>query len=161
VLNIQSLSNLNEMADLTGGTYLYTSRVSDIPDNLKKLVVKITHPYVIKLRAKSLKADDLPHVLEVSVNERDSAGKGQKTFVAVKVPVPRWLKLVIALVILVIIILIIVLYILRRIEKRKRMGITTRRCPECNNRMKDTWDSCPFCRYLPEMKRKKKKKKDG
>jgi hypothetical protein len=161
VLNIQSLSNLNEMADLTGGTYLYTSRVSDIPDNLKKLIGKITHPYVINIKARNLKADDLPHVFEVSINERDSAGRGKKTFIAVKVPVPRWVKWVIAAVILVILIIIVILLIVRRIAKRKRMGITSRRCPECGNRMKDSWDSCPFCRYLSDIKKKKKKKKDG
>jgi hypothetical protein len=161
VLNIQSLSNLNEMADLTGGTYLYTQRVSEIPDNLKTLSGKITRPYVIKIKVRSLKADNLPHVFEVSINERDSSGKGQKTFIAVKIPVPRWVKWVIAGVILVIIIAIIILYIVRKIAKRKRMGITSRRCPDCGNRMKDTWDSCPFCRYLPDIKKKKKKKKDG
>jgi hypothetical protein len=40
------------------------------------------------------------------------------------------------------------------------MGITSRRCPECNNRMKDSWDSCPFCRYLPNIKKKKAKKEE-
>jgi hypothetical protein len=161
VLNIQSLSNLNEMADLTGGTYLYTSRLSDIPGNLKTLVGKITHPYIIKIRARNLKADDLPHVFEVSINERDSAGRGQKTFIAVKVPVPRWAKILIAVGILLIIAILVVLYIVQKIMKRKRMGITSRRCPDCRSRMKDSWDSCPFCRYLPDVKKKKKQKKDG
>jgi len=160
VLNIQSLSNLNEMADLTGGTYLYTSRLSDIPINLRTLNNKIIRPYIIKLKVRKLKADNLPHVLEISIDERDSAGRGQKTFIAVKVPVPLWLRLVIAVVILLIIAVIIVLYIVRKIKKRKRMGITTRRCPECHNRMKDSWDSCPFCRYLPGKKKKKQKKDD-
>ena len=161
VLNIQSLSNLNEMADLTGGTYLYTSRLSDIPENLKILNGKITQPYVIKIKVKNLKADDLPHVFEVAIDERDSAGRGQKTFVAVKIPVPRWVKWAAAAAVLVLIIALVILSIIRRIIKRKRMGITRRRCPDCHNRMKDTWDLCPFCRYLPDIKKKKKRKKDG
>jgi len=160
VLNIQSLSNLNEMADLTGGTYLYTSRLSDIPVNLRALTGKITRPYIIKLKVRSLKADNLPHVLEISINERDSAGKGQKTFIAVKVPVPLWARLVIAIIILLIIAALVVFYVVQKIMKRKRMGITTRRCPDCGSRMKDSWDSCPFCRYLPDVKKKKKQKKD-
>ncbi|MDR0320544.1 MAG: VWA domain-containing protein [Treponema sp.] len=161
VLNTQSLSNLNEMAELTGGTYLYTSRLSDIPGNLKTLYGKITQPYVINIKVKSLKADDLHHVFEVSINERDASGKGQKTFVAVKVPVPRWVRWVIVAVILVVIAALIVFYIIHKTIKRKRMGITKRRCPECHNRMKDTWDTCPFCRYMPDIKKKKKRKKDG
>jgi hypothetical protein len=161
VFGTQSLSNLNEMADLTGGSYLFASHVSEIPESLKKLSGKITQPYVIYLKARSLKADDLLHVLEVSINERDSVGKGQKTFIAVKVPVPRWVRWVVAGAVLVILIALIALYIIRKIIKRKRMGINRRRCPDCRNRMKDTWDSCPFCRYLPGIKKKKKRKKDG
>jgi len=157
ILNTQSLSNLNEMADLTGGTYVYAPRASDIPASLKKLTGIITHPYIIKLRARSLKADDRPHVIEVSVNERDSAGRGQKTFIAVKVPVPRWVFLTIVIASVVMLLVLIVFLIILRVLKRKRMGITSRRCPDCHNRMKDSWDSCPFCRYLPNIKKKKKK----
>jgi hypothetical protein len=160
VLNTQSLSNLNEMADLTGGTYLFASKLSDIPGHLKILNGKITQPYIINIKTRSLKADNLTHVFEVSINERDAAGKGRKTFIAVKIPVPRWVWWVIAAAILVVLIALIVLYIIFKIKKRKRMGITSRRCPDCNNRMKDTWDSCPFCRYLPDVKKRKKKKKN-
>jgi hypothetical protein len=160
VLNTQSLSNLNEMADLTGGTYMFTSRLSDIPAHLKILTGKITQPYIINIKTRSLKADDLPHVFEVSVNERDAAGKGQKTFVAVKIPVPRWVRLVIIIAILVVVIALVVLYIILKIKKRKRMGITSRRCPDCHSRMKDTWDSCPFCRYQKDVKKRKKKKEN-
>jgi hypothetical protein len=160
VLNTQSLSNLNEMADLTGGTYLFAPRVSDIPEYLKKLSGITTQPYIINIKTRSLKADNLPHVFEVSIDERDSAGKGQKTFIAVKVPVPRWVRWVIAGAALVVVIILVVLYIIRKIIKRRRMGITRRRCPDCRNRMKDSWDSCPFCRYIPNIK-KKKRKKDG
>jgi hypothetical protein len=158
VLDTQSLSNLNEMADLTGGTYLYVPRVADIPDNFKKLTSRIIQPYIIDLRIRKMKADDLPHVFELAIDERDSAGKGQKTFTAVKVAVPRWVRWVILGVVLFIIILSVVLALIFRIQKRKRMGITRRRCPECHNRMKDSWDSCPFCRYLPNKKKKKEKK---
>jgi hypothetical protein len=158
VLNTQSLSNLNEMADLTGGTYLFASRVSEIPQDLKKLSGTVTQPYVINIKVRSLKADDLPHVFEVSIDERDSAGKGQKTFVAVKVPVPRWVRWAVAGAVLVMLIVLVVLYIIQKIIKRRRMGITRRRCPDCRNRMKDSWDSCPFCRYIPNIKKRKRKK---
>jgi hypothetical protein len=159
VLNTQSLSNLNEMADLTGGTYVYAPRVSEIPDNLKQLNTRIVQPYVIDLRIRKMKADDLPHVIEVSLNEKDFAGKGQKTFTAVKIPIPHWVRWAAAITALVIIIIVIVLSIIFRIRKRKRMGITRRRCPDCHCRMKDSWDACPFCRYLPDVKKKKPKEK--
>jgi hypothetical protein len=162
VLGTQSLSNLNEIADLTGGTYHFAPRLSDIPGGLKKLSNVITQPYIINLKARSLKADELPHVFEVSVNERDSAGRGQKTFIAVKIPIPRWVRWAAVIAAAVLVILLVVLSIIRRIIKRKNMGITHRRCPDCRNRMKDTWDSCPFCRYMPNIKKKKKKaKKDA
>jgi hypothetical protein len=154
VLNTQSLSNLNEMADSTGGTYLYVPRVADIPDNLKRLTSRIVQPYIIDLRVRGMKADNLPHVFEVAIDERESAGKGQKTFIAVRVPVPRWVRWVILGVIVFAIILVVTLTILFRIKKRKGMGITRRRCPVCHNLMKDSWDSCPFCRYLPGVKKK-------
>ena len=38
VLSNQSLSNLDEISQLTGGTYYYSTRFKDIPDNLKKVV---------------------------------------------------------------------------------------------------------------------------
>jgi hypothetical protein len=161
LLNTQSLSNLNEMADLTGGTYIYASRVSDIPVYLKTLTGKITQTYIINIKTRTLKADNRHHVFEVYINERDFAGRGQKTFIAIKVPVPRWVIIVLAIAILLMLIAMVILYIVHRINKRKRMGITRRRCPDCNNRMKDSWDSCPFCRYLPNISKKKKKKKDG
>ena len=159
VLGTQSLSSLHEMTELTGGAYQFSPRLSDIPATLRGLSLRITQPYVINLRARSLRADNLAHVLEVAVNERDSAGRGQRTFVAVKVPVPRWVRLLIAITALVVIAALVVISLVRRTIKRKRMGIARRRCPDCRARMKDTWDSCPFCRYLPNIKKKKKKDK--
>ncbi len=162
VLGTQSLSNLNEMSDLTGGTYLFASRLSSIPDSLKTLSGTIIQPYIINLNVRGLKADDLHHVLEVAVNERDSSGKGEKTFLAVKVPIPRWVKWAVLIAFGVILIAVVVILLVSRSIKRKRMGITRRRCPDCKNRMKDEWDSCPFCRYIPNIKKTKKKdKKEG
>jgi hypothetical protein len=158
VLNTQTLSALHEMAALTNGAYVYTPQLSTLPANLQSLRVRITQPYIITLRSRSLKADDMPHVFEVAVTERDAAGKGQRTFTAVRVPFPRWLRLAIIIAAAVVVIGIVVLVIVRRIIKRKRMGIAGRRCPDCGQRMKDSWDSCPFCRYLPNIKKKKKKK---
>ena len=160
VLSNQSLSNLNEFASITGGTYVYSSLPKTVPDNLKKLADIINHCYIIRYSIKNIKADNLVHHLEITVDERDAKGKGQKTFVAVKVPVPRWVRWVVFVAILLFLILLIILAIIRKISLRKRMGITRRKCSVCGSIMKDNWDSCPFCKYLPDMKKKKKGKKD-
>ena len=56
---------------------------------------------------------------------------------------------------------VIVLLIVKKSLKRKSMGITRRRCPDCRSIMKDNWESCPFCKYMPELARKKSKKNKG
>ena len=159
VLTASSLSNLNEMSDLTGGSYTYAANAAAIPDSLRRLYARITQAYIVDIRINVIDADDMPHILEIAVDERDASGKGQKTFIAVKVPVPRWVKWAILIAAIVVIVLIILVWMLHRLRKRRRMGITRRRCPECRRRMKDSWDSCPFCKYLPEKRKKKKKRK--
>jgi hypothetical protein len=159
MLGAETLANLHNMAEQTGGAYLYVPQVSGLPANLRTLNARIAQPYVINLRARSLRADDLPHVIEVAVAGRDFAGSGQRTFVATRVPVPQWVRFAGAIAAGVLVLAALAAAIIRRIVKRKRMGITRRRCKECSVRMKDTWDSCPFCRYLPNMKKKKKKAK--
>lgn len=160
VLSNQSLSTLDEISQLTGGTYYYSSRLKDIPDNLKKVVDCVKQSYVIKLKVKKVKADNQAHLLEVKVEETESKGKGIKTFIAVKHPIPKWLEITLLIVFILLIIGIIVLLILRKISKRKSMGITKRKCSDCGNIMKDTWESCPFCKYMPELANKKKTKKN-
>ncbi|MDR3200521.1 MAG: VWA domain-containing protein [Spirochaetales bacterium] len=155
VLNTQSLSGLNEIADSTGGAYIYSRSLKDIPDSLKKIQRAITQCYVISMEVKGLAADNLPHTLELTINERDAAGKGAKTFIAVKNPLPRWVKWAAGGGALLCIVCLIVLHIVLRIRKRRRMGISRRRCPLCKRRMKDSWDECPFCKYLPPKKNKK------
>jgi hypothetical protein len=160
VLNTQSLSNLNEMADLTGGSYIYSSNLSAIPETLKRINSRITQAYIINMRIRNMKADDLPHVLEIAIDERDFSGKGQKTFTAVKVPIPHWVRWAVLIAAVICIAAIIIITIIIRIQKRKRMGITKRRCPDCRKRMKDSWDTCPFCKYLPSSRKKKRHKKE-
>ena len=66
------------------------------------------------------------------------------------------MKIVILIGAVVLILVLILLMILGRIRLRKSLGITKRRCPECKRRMKDDWEFCPFCRYLPPKKKRKK-----
>ncbi len=160
VLSNQHLSNLDEISQITGGTYYYTPRIKDLPESLKKVIECIKQSYVIKLKVKSLKADNQIHILEVKVEETESAGKGLKTFVAVKHPVPKWVKIVLLIVAILLVIAGILLVIFRRISKRKKMGITKRKCADCGNIMKDSWEDCPFCKYMPNLKKSRKSRKE-
>ena len=159
ILASQSLSNLNEIADLTGGTYYYSTSFKKISESLKLIAQNQTQGYIVNLKIRGLKADNLAHSLQVMIDGRDIAGKGQKIFIAIKNPIPRWVKWVVLVLVLLSITILVVLTIVFRIQKRRRMGITRRRCSECGNRLKDSWDDCPFCKYLPDIKKKKKKKK--
>ncbi|MCL1817833.1 MAG: VWA domain-containing protein [Spirochaetaceae bacterium] len=154
VLSTQSLSVLNEIADSSGGAYIYARSLREIPDSMRKIYRKITRGYVISMTVKSPAADDLPHNLEIAVIETDAEGRGSKTFIAVKNPLPRWLKWAVLGAVVFFLVVCIVTHLIVRIQKRKRMGITRRRCPLCKTRMKDSWDDCPFCKYLPPKKRK-------
>jgi hypothetical protein len=158
VLSSAGLSALNQVSEVSSGTYVY-SDISKIPDSLKSVKDIITKCYVIDYKIKNVKPDNSFHLMEVSVSERDSEGRGQKTFFALKLPVPKWLKILIIICAVVLIDVLVVLFIISKIQIRKAMGITKRRCPVCGNRMKDSWDYCPFCKYLPDIKKKKKKDK--
>lgn len=159
VLSSAGLSALNQISNVSNGTYLYSGDLKKVPEKLKAIRDIITKCYVINYKVKNVKADNSYHLMEVSVIERDSEGRGQKTFYALRLPVPKWLQILIIVLSIVVIIVLIVLFIVLRITKRKAMGITKRKCPECGNRMKDSWDYCPFCRYIPNIKKKKHKTK--
>ena len=159
VLSSAGLSALNQISEVTSGTYLYSS-LSKIPNNLKAIRDIINKCYVINYKVKNVKPDNSYHMMEVSINERDSEGKGIQTFYALKLPVPKWLKVLIVISIVLLLVLLVVFIIIIKMKKRKAMGITKRKCPLCGNRMKDSWDYCPFCRYLPDMKKKKKGKSE-
>lgn len=158
VISSAGLSALNEISELTSGTYFYSRTLSAVPEHVKSIRDIINKCYVINYKVKNVKPDNNYHLLEVAVSERDSEGRGQRTFLAVKLPVPRWLRITIIVIVILVIIALIVLFIITKIKKRRAMGITKRRCPVCGNRMKDSWDYCPFCRYIPDIKKKKPKK---
>lgn len=159
ILANQTLSNLDEISQITCGTYFYSSRVKEIPDKLKNVFDCVKQSYVINLKVKSVEADNQIHLLEVRVEERDSEGSGMRTFVAVKHPVPKWVKYVLAALVAIFIIVLVIIYFLNKRASRRRMGITKRRCPDCGFVMKDNWETCPFCLYMPELKERKRRKR--
>lgn len=159
ILSNQTLSTLDEISQLTGGAYYYSSQISNVPNTVTKIIECCKQCYILDLKVKGLKADNQAHLLEVTVDELERQGKGVKTFIAVKHPVPKWLEILLIVMGFVAVIGIIICSIIRKIQKRKRMGITKRRCPDCGNIMKDIWEFCPFCKYVPQIKKKKKRNK--
>ena len=159
VLSSAGLSALNQISEVSSGSYLYSATLRGVPEKLKAVRDIINKSYVINYKIKNVKPDNSFHLIEVSVSEQDSEGKGQKTFKAVKLPFPKWMRILIIILAAVFIAVIVVLIIVLKISKRKAMGITRRRCPDCNNLMKDSWDYCPFCRYMPGLKKNRKPKK--
>lgn len=157
VLSNQTLSTLDEISQLTGGSYYYLPKISSLPDSMKQVSECVKQCYVIRLKVKGIKADNQAHMLEVRVDERDSEGRGQKTFAAVRHPVPKWLMLVFLALAALAVVAVIVLIVIVRVARRRAMGITKQKCPDCGAVMKDSWESCPFCRYMPELKKKKGK----
>lgn len=159
VLSSSTLSNLDEMSQITNGTYYYSRRIKDLPDNIKLISDCIKQGYILNLKVKKVKADNISHILELRVDELESEGKGTKAFIAIKQPFPKWLKIFLIILGVILIIAIVILCVLYRITKRRNMGITRRKCKICGNIMKDNWESCPFCKYLPDIKSGKKGKK--
>lgn len=159
VLSNQTLSNLDEISQITCGTYFYAAKTKEIPEKLKNVFDCIKQSFVVELKVKNVDADNQIHLFEVKVEEIDAAGSGMRTFVAVKHPVPKWLKYVFIGIAVIIIAILIIVYFMNKRAKRRRMGITKRKCPDCGYVMKDSWETCPFCLYMPELKKKKKKNK--
>ena len=158
VLSNQTLSNLDEISQITCGTYFYSSKVKEIPDKLKKAFDCIKQSFVVEVKVKNVDADNQIHLFEVKIDERDSVGGGMRTFLAVKHPVPKWLKYVFMGIAVFFIAILVVLYFMNKRIKRRRMGITKRSCPDCGFVMKDSWETCPFCLYKPELRARNKKR---
>lgn len=159
VISSTGLSALNQISDISSASYIYADGMQKVSDKLKTIREIINKCYVINYKIKNVKPDNNYHMIEIAVTDHDSEGKGQKTFFALKLPVPKWLRITIVITIIVVLVVFIILLIVGKIKKRKAMGITKRHCPDCGNLMKDSWDYCPFCRYIPDIKKKKKKGK--
>ncbi len=161
VLSEASLSVLHELARKSGGSYLYTPDLDTVSDHLNQFAELINMSYVVSFRAKGVKADDSFHQLMIQVDDKELSIQGFRNFKAVKNPFPLWLKLVLLGTAVVLLALGILLMIFRRMSLRKKLGISKRKCPDCKRRMKDDWEFCPFCRYLPGKPGKKKKTEES
>ncbi|SIQ98570.1 VWFA-related domain-containing protein [Alkalispirochaeta americana] len=158
-----NLDRLNGLSDATGGSYQFVlqNQYDQIPARVRRMMQQIHHGYVLGFRVRGVPADDEYHQLMIGVTDREVELRSFKNFVARKVPFPFWLRIVIVCVAVVTILLLLVILFFYRRAERKKMGITKRKCPDCKRRMKDDWEFCPFCRYMPPKKKKRKDSTEG
>ena len=162
LLGSQYLEALNSLSTGTDGYYHYSSRIDSLSEYAGKILEQVSSAYYLSFKVKGVPADDERHQIMVRVTDKDKQSDSYKYFIAVKVPFPTWLKIVLLVLLIIALAACIVFIILGRRKERKAMGIGKRKCPECGRRMKDDWDFCVFCRYLKsDKKRKKKRDKDS
>ncbi len=155
-LSSASLTLLNDLSNQSGGFYRFASSPTELDSNLDLLSEQILTAYVLQFKVRGVSADDSFHQLMVQVDNKNQSAQSFRNFLAYKTPFPLWMKIAILIGAVVVILILILLMILGRMRLRKSLGISKRRCPECKRRMKDDWEFCPFCRYLPPKKKRKK-----
>ncbi len=156
-----NLDILETIGRHTGGLYTLARDVRDIPDAMMTTYDEIKKVYELSFKDNKMffAGDDKPHLLKISVEGHSGAVHSyDRKFIAVSSPIPIWLYVTAGLVILLLVALIVFLLILRRRSIRRTIGITNRKCGECGRRMKEDWDECLFCKWLPPPSSKKKQK---
>ena len=156
----RNLSTLVDLAEQTGGNYLYAPGERYIPGTMEIASRQVLQSYVLKFKAKSLRSDGELHQLEIKVVDKNLDASSFKNFIATEIPMSVWVWVVLGILILTLFIVLLVIFLIHRKNQRKKMGITKRKCPKCKRRMKDDWDECIFCKYLPSKKKNRKKNKD-
>lgn len=151
-----NLNNLETMSNITGGSYLYANSLNNIPLQMKTAMDQIQKGIVLRFNINEIQGDDENHELKIVVKEAGGANEGSffKKFNAPIVPFPLWAKILIAALCVLLLAGIILTILLINRKERAQMGITKRKCPDCRRRMKDDWDECVFCKYIPPQKKK-------
>jgi len=155
VIGGEDLTKLEDMSIRTGGNYSFARTLKDVANVVDNFHSQIMNTYVLKFRMDKIKGDDQDHVLKISVNFKDEDQAADKPFFAKKAKLNIIVYILIIVLILLVMAGIVFLIIITRRKSRAQMGITKRICPQCKRRMKDDWDECLFCKYLP-LKEKEK-----
>jgi hypothetical protein len=152
----QNLYRLADISDKSGGYYVFAGDVGTLSKKIEVANRQISLGYVLKFKVGKIEGDNAYHQLQIKVRYMEEESNFNKNFIATKVPIKLWVKIVILIACLVVLAGLILLIILLRRKNRKNMGISKRKCPVCKRRMKDDWDECVFCKYLPPKKKNKK-----
>ncbi|MCP4133339.1 MAG: VWA domain-containing protein [bacterium] len=150
----QNLHRIAKISDHTGGDYLFAKRLTETPQKMERIYRQIQQGYVIRFDVDHVKADNQPHQLQIKVVDKGYAGTFFKNFIAKKVPISFWVILILIIAGVVVLIVMIILFIISRRQEREKLGVGKRKCPACGRRMKDDWDECVFCKYLPPVEKR-------
>ncbi|MDY6969216.1 MAG: VWA domain-containing protein [Spirochaetota bacterium] len=164
-LKIMAGQNLYRIAGIsshTGGGYLYSGNLWNLPVLMATVIKQIQQGYILNFDINNIEADNQIHQLQIKVNHRGKEATSFKNFIATKVPISFWKALILIIITLLVIGGLVYLFIVFRRKRREMIGISKRKCPVCKRRMKEDWDECRFCKYLPPKEKKKwfKKKSD-
>lgn len=157
LLSTDGLDIIDQISHASGGSYFYAGVPSDISRDIKAITKEVLTSYVLKSKITTIIPDNERHQLGVVIKSNGQTGRGNRTFVAVKNPIPLWLQIVFLVIIIAVVIGLILVILIIRKKRRQKIGITKRRCPDCSMRMKDDWEFCPFCAYLSEKQLPRKK----
>lgn len=155
-----NLFRIASISKHSGGAYVYTKTPKKIPNYIKVLNNEIQLGYVLSFKVNNVAADNKLHQLEIKIDQAGKKSSFAKNFIAHKVPLSFWLLVTLIILSIIALVILIIFYIIMRRRMRKKMGITKRKCPTCKQRMKDEWDECMFCKYLPPKKKRLKKLKE-
>lgn len=146
LLSPRYLTVLKKITRVSGGTYLYAKRDKIINSKLKKILDQLKKGYVIQTTSKHIPGDGQVHQLTIKVKKRGKILADTKGFNARKNPITL-LQLILRIVIIVLlaalVIGLVLWYFMAPVPGYKR------KCPQCKRVMKDEWDECVFCRYIP------------
>jgi hypothetical protein len=141
-----NLDFLNNVSNQTGGSYQFVraNNYAGLPALAERVVTQVSQSYVLNFTVQGVPADDEYHQLMLQVNKSDKELVTYRNFIAVKVPFPLWLQIVILASVLILVAGGIVFLWFFQQSQRKALGISDRRCPDCGRRMKDDWIFAPF-----------------
>jgi VWFA-related protein len=138
-LDQDSLSNLEQIAKRTNGTYKAAPAVDDINKSLTVIKDYINKMYVVHFKTK-LAHDGKDHKIDVAME--NEAGASLKSSITVKTPdFIDWIRIgIITAIILLVIIGAVAIYILTRPKPPP-----VRFCPVCKRAQMPEWEICLFC----------------
>jgi VWFA-related protein len=148
----QNLGKINSISQHTGGDYIYASELNQTSKMMQILTRQVMFGYKLSFYVGHVKGDNQLHQLQVRTIVKESESSFFKNFVAEKVPLSTLVLVLIVILSIILLVVFVIVYIIQLRKTRKELGISKRKCPVCKQRMKDDWDECMFCKYMPAKK---------
>ena len=107
---------------------------------------QIKNGYLIHYKTTKIKGDEQYHQLTLKIKTPKKVLVSAKKFEAKKDPWTFWEKVMYIILIVLGVALLVFLYLFIFIIPRPGYK---RRCKKCKRRMRDEWEECLFCKYVP------------